>query len=344
MTAAVISTAAPDSGPAPMISIEALTVRFGDTVVLRSVTEAVGAGEWLAVIGANGAGKSTLLRAVAGFEAHEGTIRVQQKAMAFLGPRRRARLVAYLPQALQLPADMATIDYVLLGRTAHIGYFGVESAHDRAVCCELLDQLGLARLAKRRLSSLSGGEQHRVALCRALAQEAPVLLLDEPTSDLDLGRRVEALELIDAQRRERRITVVSAMHDLTLAAQFAGRVLLLSGGSVVCSGRPAQVLIEDLLSDHFGGPVRVVPTADDDLLVGPRRQGTGRPRDEALVAVDGSARQYGTERDAHGQGREDDPVHGGEATAADGVPRRPGEEDECHDQRGAPGVEHARHA
>ncbi|MGH9047553.1 MAG: ABC transporter ATP-binding protein [Acidimicrobiales bacterium] len=317
-----------------MVSIEAVTMRYGDAEVLRSVTAAVGVGEWLALIGPNGAGKSTLLRAVAGLESHDGTIRVRQEAMAHLGARRRARLVAYLPQAPQLPADMAAIDYVLLGRTAHIGYFGVETPADRALCHALLDRLCLGPLATRRLSSLSGGERHRVALCRALAQEAPVLLLDEPTSDLDLGRRVDVLELIDAQRHERSLTVVSAMHDLTLAAQFAERVLLLSEGSVVCSGRPAQVLTEDLLTEHFGGPVRVVTTGDADQLIGPRRARTGR----------GSVCQRATDRDAHRQGHEHEPVDDDSKAGADGVPRGPGEEAERHDQDGAPDTEHARHA
>jgi iron complex transport system ATP-binding protein len=137
----------------------------------------------------------------------------------------------------------------------------------------LLERLEMSSFRDRKLSAMSGGELQRVLLCRALAQEAPVLLLDEPTSALDLGRRIEALELVDKVRSEHSLTVVSAMHDLTLAAQFSDRVALMSHGSVTACGSGPEVLNEDLLSVHFGGPVRVLVTDDGQLVVAPRRQG-----------------------------------------------------------------------
>jgi iron complex transport system ATP-binding protein len=179
--------------------------------------------------------------------------------------------VAYVPQQPELPAGMSVLEYALLGRTPHIGYFGVESDFDRRHCVELLDRLGLSGLADRHLSTLSGGELQRVVLARALAQDAPVLLLDEPTSALDLGRRVDALELVDELRRERGLTVLSAMHDLTLAAQFADRLILLSNGRLIASGTPAEVLDERVLSECFGGRVRVIHDEDGGLLVVPQR-------------------------------------------------------------------------
>jgi iron complex transport system ATP-binding protein len=166
---------------------------------------------------------------------------------------------------------MTVLDYALLGRTPHIGFFGAESEEDRRLCAELLDRLELTPMAGRRLATLSGGELQRIVLARALAQSAPVLLLDEPTSALDLGRRVDALELVDELRRERGLTVLSALHDLTLAGQFADRLMLLSGGEVVASGPPGEVLEERLLSRHFGGRVSVFVTDDGELAVVPRR-------------------------------------------------------------------------
>jgi iron complex transport system ATP-binding protein len=130
-------------------------------------------------------------------------------------------------------------------------------------------------MARRRIDSLSGGETQRVVLARALAQEAPVLLLDEPTSALDLGRRVEALELVDEVRRERALTVVSALHDLTLAAEFADTLLLLAGGRLVASGSPEDVLRESVLAEHLGAPVRVLLAPDGGLVVVPPSR---RPR------------------------------------------------------------------
>jgi iron complex transport system ATP-binding protein len=251
-----------------------VTVRYDETVAVRDVSVSATPGEWIGVIGANGAGKSSLLRAVAHLVPFGGAVRIGGESVARLSRRRRAQLVAYVPQKPELPAGMSVLDYTLLGRTPHISYFGVESAGDRRQCADLLDQLRLADLAERHLSTLSGGELQRVVLARALAQDAPVLLLDEPTSALDLGRRVDALELVDELRRTRDLTVLSAMHDLTLAAQFADRLVLVSAGGVVASGQPADVLREDLLSTCFGARVRVLTDEDGGLLVVPHRSRT----------------------------------------------------------------------
>ena len=254
-----------------MISLENVTVRYGPTTALLALTEQIASGEWVGLIGPNGAGKTTLLSAVGGLVSHVGEIKVDGVAVSSLSPKRLARLVAYVPQQPVLPPDMAVGDYVLLGRTPHIGYFGFETSEDQRVCAELLDSLDLRPMAQRPLATLSGGERQRLVLARALAQEAPVLLLDEPTSALDLGRRVEALELVDTLRRERGLTVLSALHDLTLAGQFADRLILLDSGKAVSTGKPDEVFTEDSLTRHFGTNVRVLRSEDDDLVVVPQR-------------------------------------------------------------------------
>ena len=203
--------------------------RYGSAQALAEVSEQVPAGQWLAIIGRNGTGKSTLLRAAARLVGHEGTITIGGQQTGRMSRRALARLVAYVPQLPELPPDMTALDYVLLGRTPHIGYLGTETQADRDICAGLLDRMDLGPMAGRRLGTLSGGELQRAVLARALAQDAPVLLLDEPTSALDLGRRVAALELVDELRRERSLTVLSVVHDLTLAGQFADRLLLLDG-------------------------------------------------------------------------------------------------------------------
>jgi iron complex transport system ATP-binding protein len=247
-------------------------VRYGTAPALAEVTDQVQAGEWLGIIGPNGAGKTTLLRSIACLVQHDGKITIGGQPTSGLRRRRLARLVAYVPQHPELPPEMTVGDYVLLGRTPHIGYLRMETDADRRICAELLDRLALSPMAGRRLATLSGGELQRIVLARVLAQQAPVLLLDEPTSALDLGRRVDALELIDELRRERSLTVLSAVHDLTLAGQFADRLMLLDGGRVAATGPPASVLRDDVLAPHFGPGVQVMTTADNTLVVMSRRR------------------------------------------------------------------------
>ena len=245
------------------------------SVALKGISLRVERGAWLGLIGANGAGKTSLLRALARLVDYEGQITIEGHSSRQLPRKRFAQLVAYVPQKPEFPAEMRAIDYVALGRMPHLGYFGAEGPHDRARCTALLERLGLVAMAERHLEHMSGGELQRLVLARALAQEAPVLLLDEPTSALDLGRRVEALELVDELREERGLTVISAMHDLTLAAQFANQLLLLSEGTIAAFGAPAVVLEERSIDHHFGTRVRIMRTDDGELVVVPRRT---RPR------------------------------------------------------------------
>ena len=224
----------------------------------------VASGEWLALIGPNGAGKSTLLRAAIGAVAHQGDVSFGN------GARRPGIDVAWMPQRPTMPEEMTVLDYALLGRTPHLGLWRSESRVDYQATEAALRRLDLVELADRSLGTLSGGEAQRVVLARALAQEAPVLLLDEPTSSLDLGHAVEVLELIDDLRTDRRLTVVTAIHDLTLAERFADRLVLIASGVVVAEGSGRDVLTANLLREHYGRGV-VVVSQDGRPTVVPRR-------------------------------------------------------------------------
>jgi iron complex transport system ATP-binding protein len=168
-----------------------------------------------------------------------------------------ARLVAFVPQKPETPPALTVAEYVLLGRTPHIRYLGGEGRRDRDAATRALRRLELEAFAERPLGSLSGGELQRTVLARALAQEAPVLLLDEPTTALDLGRQQLVLELVDALRGDG-LTVVTTMHDLTLAGQYAQRLVLLDEGSVVAEGTAAEVLSAPNVAAHYGANVRIV--------------------------------------------------------------------------------------
>ena len=242
-----------------MITATGLSVRLGEREVLAGVDLRVRRGEWLAVIGPNGAGKSTLLKAVMGLLAHDGQVTIDGRPATALRPRERARLLAYAPQTPALPPDMTVFDYALLGRTPYIPYLGRESRRDREVTGSVLERLDLSAFAGRRAGELSGGERQRVVLARALAQQAPVLLLDEPTTALDLGHQQQVLDLVDRLRLADELTVVTTLHDLTIAGQYADTLLLLAEGRPIASGEPAGVLTEPLVGRHFDARVMIQP-------------------------------------------------------------------------------------
>ena len=253
------------------LSFENISVRYGDSVAVSSFSDTVRPGEWLCLIGPNGAGKSSLLRTVAGLVRHEGRILIDGSPINLRSARRRAALIAHVPQSPSLPDDMSVFEYVLLGRNPYVGYFGQESKHDRSMVHEVLDRLCLEEFAKRRLGTLSGGERQRIVIARALAQEAPIMLLDEPTSALDIGHQQQALELVDTLRREHGFTVVSAMHDLTLAGLYSDRLALLHHGHCVASGAADEVLRAETLSEFYGVSVSVHHEPDGTVVVIPRR-------------------------------------------------------------------------
>jgi iron complex transport system ATP-binding protein len=235
------------------------------------------------LVGPNGAGKTTLLRAITGAVTHSGRIGLDARDVGRFGQRERARTIAVVPQQPVRPDGMTVLDYVLLGRTPYVSYFGVETAADVAVVAELLETLELADLAGRQVTSLSGGEFQRAVLARALAQQAPILLLDEPTTSLDLGHVQQVLELVDRLRRDRELTVLAALHDLTTAAQFSDRLALLVGGRLVAEGRPDEVLSRDVIETQYGARVRVIADPEAGLVVVPVRSGAhparpGAPR------------------------------------------------------------------
>jgi iron complex transport system ATP-binding protein len=243
------------------LELDRVVVRLGGRNVVDGVSFSVGPGDWVTLIGPNGAGKTSLLRAIAGLVGHRGEIRLNGDPLHALRRRAVAQRVALVPQAPLMPAGLSVEEYVLLGRTPYVSYVGREGRGDLAAAASAMARLDLAELASRQLGTLSGGERQRAVLARALAQEAPLLLLDEPTSALDAGRQQEALELIDGLRLDAGLTVVAAMHDLTLAGLYAPKLLLLSGGRIVAEGAAAEVLTEPLIEEHYGARVRVIEGA-----------------------------------------------------------------------------------
>jgi iron complex transport system ATP-binding protein len=248
-----------------------VTVTLDRTEVVRAVSCAAEGGGWLALIGPNGAGKSTLMRAMAGLVPYTGSVTVGGAEARTMKARERARLLAYVPQEPVLPPDLTVSQYVMLGRTPHLSYLAVPGQRDRERAAAAMERLDVARFAGRRLARLSGGERQRVVLARALAADPSVLLLDEPTSMLDVGHEQQVLELVDGLRRDAGLTVVSTLHDLTLAGQYADHLVMLNAGQVVAAGRPAAVLIAELIESVYSARVTVAAGPDGRPVVSPRR-------------------------------------------------------------------------
>jgi ABC-type cobalamin/Fe3+-siderophores transport system ATPase subunit len=243
-----------------MLKIENLTVSYGPRRALEAVSLEVASGEVLALIGPNGSGKSSLVRAVSGvIPVEAGGVRTDGVDLLRLPPMSRARHLAVVPQAAALPPAFSVWELVLLGRTPHLNFLGQTSARDEQIARQALERVDAFDLAGRRVGELSGGEQQRVLLARALAQATPILLLDEPTSNLDLHYQVSFMETVRSLAHREGLAVLIALHDLNLAARYADRLALLVEGKIIAAGPPRQVLTPELISEAYHLPVQVVP-------------------------------------------------------------------------------------
>ncbi|HKN07220.1 MAG TPA: ABC transporter ATP-binding protein [Thermoplasmata archaeon] len=235
------------------LRLRGVTVRFGERTALQEVDLDVPRGQFLALTGPNGSGKTTLLRAALGFLAPDtGTVEVFGNDVLELSIAERARRVAWVPQEENPRDDAPLFDYVLYGRYAHLGWLQGESASDRDAALRALRAVGLEDRARDGILSVSGGERQRAILARALVQEAPLVLLDEPTSHLDIAHQIDLLTRVRELSRERGVTIVAALHDLNLAARFSDRIVVLSRGRRVADGTPSAVLSEELLARVWG--------------------------------------------------------------------------------------------
>ncbi len=252
--------------------VENLSVAYKERLALREVSLTVSPGEVVALIGPNGAGKTTLLRAISGLLPFRGgEIKFAGQNLANLPPRERARMLAVVPQARHLPPAFSVRHTVLLGRTPYLGLLGQPRTEDNARVDAALGQVDLTEFAERPVGELSGGEQQLVLLARALAQDTPLLLLDEPTAHLDLRHQGRILDLVRGLAQDYNLAVLMALHDLNLAAHYAGRVALLVEGRLLALGAATAVLTHETLSAAYGHPVRVRKDPDTGApLVLPR--------------------------------------------------------------------------
>ena len=240
-----------------MLKIQNLSVSYGSRRILHDISLNVQSGEILALIGPNGAGKSTLIRAASGVIPYIGHVGTNGDDFISLTPMQRAKYIATVPQAVSMPPAYTVWETVLLGRTPYLGFLGQPSKKDEDIARQSLQRVSALPFADRRVGELSGGEQQRVLLARALCQSTPILLLDEPTAHLDLQYQVGLLELISELAHKDNLAVLVALHDLNLAAHYADRIALMVAGGIKAEGKPEQVLRSDLIAEAYCLPVRV---------------------------------------------------------------------------------------
>ncbi len=251
----------------PGVEVRKLSYRYGHSRILENVSFTVATGTFFIIIGPNGSGKTTLMRILAGhLRPNRGKVFILGKNIRTYSRRQLACKMAYLPQLTRLDFPMSVKDLVLMGRSPHLGMLGLESEQDHRLAENAMRYTNVLDLAQRRMDQLSGGEQQRVLIARAICQQPEIILLDEPTAALDLAHQVAVMDLMERLKEEKNIMVVMISHDVNLAAMYADRLLLLKQGGILGLGPPSEVLHHEFLEKAYGCPVLVTESPLGDYL------------------------------------------------------------------------------
>ncbi len=228
--------------------------------ILKGVDFRVRAGGMTTILGPNGSGKTTLFRCITGlWKLHRGEIVFGHKDITRISYAERAKIFAVVPQEHEPPFPYSVIDVVLMGRVSHVGLFASPTPNDYEIAEKAIQTVGISHLSNKAYTKISGGERQLVLIARALSQEAPILLLDEPTSHLDFRNQVVVLKKVREITKERGLTVLMTLHDPNLAMLFSDKIVVLNGGSVICTGSPDEVITEDTMKKVYGIDVSLIP-------------------------------------------------------------------------------------
>lgn len=238
---------------APAITIKDLNFSYENSPVLSDISFSVGENSFFVIIGPNGSGKSTLLKVLAGIlSSKTANIHILDKPIHRYTRKSMARTLALVTQNTTVDFPFSVLDVVLMGRAPHLGVLGLEQENDLEIANQALEFTGVEYLANRKMDQLSGGEQQRVFIARAICQQPKIILLDEPTASLDLAHQVRVMDLMEKLKKETGITVIMVSHDINLAAMYADTLLLLSRGRIACAGCPAEVITYQNLEQAYG--------------------------------------------------------------------------------------------
>jgi iron complex transport system ATP-binding protein len=243
----------------PIISASSISSRYGDRVVVHNISVEISPADFYGVIGPNGSGKSTLLKSLTGIiRPFSGSVRIYGKDILRLSPREIARSIAVIPQEVSILFPFTAREIVAMGRHPHVRRFGKESSLDLEVIERSMDETDTSDLADRYIDELSGGERQRVVIARALCQQPEALLLDEPTSHLDINHQVEIFELLTDLNRKRNLAVFVISHDLNICAEYCRELVMMKEGRIYRRGAPEEILTPEIVREVYGAEVSVL--------------------------------------------------------------------------------------
>lgn len=243
----------------PAIEIKGLNWHFGKTKILKDIEMEIENRSFIGIIGPNGSGKTTLLRNISTwYKPNIDTIILDGRDILSFNSRILSRKMAFVAQNTSIEFEFTAMDVVLMGRSPYIPRFGNESQEDIEKAQKVMELTETWNLRDRSVTSLSGGELQRVMIARALVQESPILLMDEPISNLDINHQIQIMDLVKKYQQEKELTVVTVLHDLNIAGQYCQKLILLDRGEIFYTGKPQEVLTRDNIKTVYGVDVRII--------------------------------------------------------------------------------------
>ena len=248
------------------LEIQNITLNYGQRTVIKDLSFRLSPGELLGLVGPNGCGKTSIIKSLSRvLTPNSGKISLDGKELTETSRQELARIIGVVPQNPSLPETFTVFEVVILGRNPHLGLLSGESARDIAVVWQAMDRTGITHLAKRRIGELSGGEKQRVTIARVLAQEPQVILLDEPTANLDISQQMGIMDLITGMCRDKNIAGLIAIHDLNVAAQYCTRIIMLKDGEMYAEGTPGEVITAENVREVFDAETSIYPHPENNL-------------------------------------------------------------------------------
>ena len=253
----------------PIIKTSGIDYSFKNKQILHNINLQIKRGEILGLVGPNGAGKTTIFNILTGLiKPNNGTIEINGTNLNYLSITQKSKLISVVPQNTIFPEDMSVFELISMGRNPHLNILAWESAKDNQITIESIKTVGLLELASKKLKHISGGEKQLALIATAICQESPIMLLDEPTSNLDMKNQFHIMDTISEIQQNANKAIIITLHDLNLASKYCDNIVFLKEGSIFCQGTPADVITSETIEDVYGIPVHILndPTVSHPIV------------------------------------------------------------------------------